>query len=112
MRKAAIFSINCCAVGLESRGAASAQRTTGTLEFVARITPTAARPEPVRQFTFCILTKSYAEIVKEVEEKDAIPPRDAFIEGLKLSPELRAWLKNHDIMDLTLPGCGQSDDAG
>lgn len=84
-------------------GAASAQSTTGTLEFVARITPTAARPEPVRQFTFCILTKSYTEIVKEVEEKDAIPPRDKFIEGLKLSPELRAWLKNHDIMDLTLP---------
>jgi hypothetical protein len=70
---------------------------------MARITPTAARPEPVRQFTFYILTKSYMEIVKEVEEKDAIPPREEFIEGLKLSPELRTWLKNHDVMDLTLP---------
>lgn len=90
-----------CVLWLAS--AASAQSTTGTLEFIARITPTAARPEPVRQFTFYILTKSYAEIVKETEEKDAIPPREEFIEGLKLSPELRAWLKSHDIMDLTLP---------
>jgi len=34
----------------------------GTLEINARITPTAARAEPVRQFTFYILTKSYSEI--------------------------------------------------
>lgn len=103
MRKAAVFSIALALCGMCLAGAAFAQSTTGTLEFVARITPTAARPEPVRQFTFYILTKSYAEIVKEVEEKDPIPPREEFIEGLKLSPELRAWLKNHDVMDLTLP---------
>src|SRR5438309_10555636 len=103
MRKTAVFSMSVALCALVFVSGAQAQSDTGALEFVARITPTAARPEPVRQFTFCILTKSYAEIVKEVEEKDAIPPRDAFIEGLKLSPELRAWLKNHDIMDLTLP---------
>jgi len=71
---------------------------------VARVTPTAARPEPVRQFTFYILTKSYVEIAKEVEAQDAIPQREKFIEELKVSPELRAWLKAHDIMDLMLPG--------
>jgi len=103
MRKAAVFGINVVLWTLSLAGAASAQSTTGALEFVAQITPTAARPEPVRQFTFCILTKSYTEIVKEVEEKDTIPAREEFIEGLKLSPELRAWLKRHDIMDLTLP---------
>lgn len=70
---------------------------------MARITPTAARPEPVRQFTFYILTKSYSEIVKEVEEKDPIPPRNQFIDELKISAELRTWLKDHDIFDLTLP---------
>jgi hypothetical protein len=82
---------------------ARAQTDAGTLEINARITPTAARAEPVRQFTFYILTKSYSEIVKEVEEKDPIPPRDQFIDGLKVSPELRAWLKGHDTMDLTEP---------
>jgi len=82
---------------------AQAQSDSGALEIAARITPTGARPEPVRQFTFYILTKSYSEIVKEVEEKDPIPPRDQFMDGLKASPELRAWLKGHDTMDLTEP---------
>jgi hypothetical protein len=80
-----------------------AQSDSGALELTARITPTAARAEPVRQFTFYILTKSYTEIVKEVEEKDPVPPRDQFIDGLKVSPELRAWLKGHDTFDLTEP---------
>jgi hypothetical protein len=79
------------------------QTATGSLEFTARITPTAARPEPVRQFTFFILTKSYTQIVKEAEEKDPPPARDAFIDSLKVSPELAAWLKSHDTFDLTSP---------
>jgi len=80
-----------------------AQSTTGSLDFAARITPTAARPEPVRQFTFFVLTKSYAEIVKEVEGENVIPTREKFIEGLKASPELKEWLKAHEILDLTMP---------
>ena len=57
----------------------------------------------MRQFTFYILTKSYSEIVKEIEENDPVPPRDQFIDGLKISPELRTWLKGHDMLDLTEP---------
>jgi len=83
--------------------AALPQSATGSLDFVARITPTAARPEPVRQFTFYILTKSYAEIVKEIEADNVVPPREKFIEGLKVSPELKEWLKAHEILDLTMP---------
>ncbi len=79
-----VLSIAACAY---------AQTDAGGLELIARITPTGARAEPVRQFTFYILTKSYSEIVKEVEEKDPVPPRDEFIDGLKVSPELRTWLK-------------------
>jgi hypothetical protein len=79
------------------------QNGTGSLDFVARITPTAARPEPVRQFTFYALTKSYASIAKEVEDKDVLPTRDAFIDDLAVSAELKAWLKDHDIFDLTVP---------
>jgi hypothetical protein len=83
---------------------AYAQSDAGSLELIARITPTGARPEPVRQFTFYVLTKSYSEIVKEVEERDPIPPRDQFIDNLKVSPELRTWLKGHDTLDLAEPG--------
>jgi hypothetical protein len=76
---------------------------TGGLEITARITPTAARPEPVRQFTFYILTKSYEAVAKEVEASDELVPRDKFIDELKVSPELKVWLRAHDILDLTMP---------
>jgi hypothetical protein len=82
---------------------ALAQTATGSLEFTAHITPTSAKAEPVRQFTFYILTKSYQDIVKEIEEKDPVPPRDQFIDSLKVSPELKTWLKGHDTLDLTEP---------
>lgn len=93
----ALFGVLSIAAG------AHAQGDSGALEIAARITPTGARAEPVRQFTFYILTKSYSEIVREIEEKDPVPPREKFIDGLKVSPELRAWLKNHDTLDLTEP---------
>jgi hypothetical protein len=103
MRKAAVFTMGVAICALLFVSVTRAQSDTGGLELAARITPTGARPEPVRQFTFYILTKSYSDIVKEVEEKDPVPPRDQFIEGLKVSPELRAWLKGHDILDLSEP---------
>ncbi len=103
MRKAAVFTMGAAMCALCFVSGARAQSDSGALDLTARITPTAARPEPVRQFTFYILTKSYSEIVKEVEEKDPVPPRDHFIDGLKVSPELRTWLKGHDTLDLTAP---------
>jgi len=82
----------------------SAQSASGALELTARVTPSAAKPEPVRDFTFYLLTKSYDDIVKEIDERDGPPSREKFIDGLKISPELRAWLQKHDVMDITLPG--------
>lgn len=78
-------------------------QNTGSIEFVARITPTAARPEPVRQFTFFVLNKAYSQIARDVEAQNPLPAREAFIDTLKVSPELRSWLKTHEVMDLTLP---------
>src|SRR6266852_5709198 len=104
MRKAAVF-ITCVAIGAVSFvSEARAQGDSGALEIAARITPTGARPEQVRQFTFYVLPKSYSDIVKEVEEKDPVPGRDQFIDGLKVSPELRKWLKDHETLDLMEPG--------
>ena len=83
---------------------AKAQAGTGSLEFTALVTPTAAKAEPARDFTFYLLTKSYGEIVKQLDDRDAPPSREKFIDELKVSPELREWLHKHDVMDITLPG--------
>ena len=104
MRRTAIFSLGIAMCAPSFVCVARAQTDAGGLELIARITPTGARAEPVRQFTFFILTKSYSEIVKEVEDKDPVPPRDQFIDSLKVSPELRTWLKDHDTLDLAEPG--------
>lgn len=103
MRKTAWFLFSLLVSSLVLAICAPAQTATGSLEFTARITPTAARPEPVRQFTFYVLTRSYTDIVKEAEQRDPAPDRNAFIEGLTVSQELRDWLKNHDTLDLASP---------
>lgn len=84
-----------------------AQSGPGSIDISARITPTGARPEPVRQFELYILTKSYADVVKEIEGQDVLPAREQFIDNQKFSPELKAWLKAHDLMDLTSPDLDQ-----
>jgi hypothetical protein len=103
MRRATGISLAMAAVLACFAHSARAQNSGGALEITARITPTQARPEPVRQFTFYVLTKSYADICKDVEGGDVVPPRDEFIDTLKISKELKVWLKKHDILDLTTP---------
>src|SRR5580658_752170 len=103
MRRATGISLAMLACMVCFAHAADAQGSAGALDITARIAPTAARPEPVRQFTFYILTKSYADIAKEVEAADVLPPREEFIDTLKVSKELKAWLKSHEILDLTTP---------
>lgn len=83
--------------------ASPAQNSAGSLDLTARIAPTGARPEPVRQFTFFVLTRSYADVAQEVAEQDILPSRDEFIKKMKVSPELKVWMSAHDIMDLTIP---------
>lgn len=105
MRIPAKFSVILCglllaAVALAASGQA-APGGTGAIEFLARITPTAARPEPVRQFTFYLLRKSYEEITREADAAEPLPTRETFIEGLKISVMLKEWLKKHEAMDLT-----------
>jgi hypothetical protein len=100
MRKASPFFLAVLCILCTARGA-NAQSANGSLDLAARISPTSARPEPVRQFTFYVLTKSYTEIAKDVEAQDVIPSREKFIDDLKVSPELKEWLRAHDVMDLT-----------
>ncbi|MGB2589499.1 MAG: hypothetical protein WBG02_09295 [Candidatus Acidiferrum sp.] len=108
MRRAIGISLGILAASVCLSQAAQAQTSPGKLDITARITPTAARPEPVRQFTFYVLTKSYSEIAKGIEAADVVPPRDKFIDGLTVSPELKKWLKAHDILDLSTPDLDKS----
>ena len=80
---------------------AAAQNGMGTLDVTVQVSPTGGRPEPVRQFPLCLLTKSYDEIVKEVDALDPPLTKEQFIEKLKVSQELKDWMKKHDVMDLT-----------
>lgn len=78
-----------------------AQGGGGSLDVFAQITPTGGRPEPVRDFPIRLLTKSYADIIKEVEASDPMPSKDQFIDRLKVSDQLKEWMKKHDVLDLT-----------
>jgi hypothetical protein len=101
MRKLSVLAALLC---LATASRVQPQTATGGLEFTAKVTPTAAKPEPVRDFTFYVLTKSYDDIVKDLDLREGPPARDKFIDDLKISPELREWLHKHDVMDITLPG--------
>lgn len=85
----------------------TSQGATGGIDLSARITPTGARPEAVRQYELYVLTKSYADIIKEVEGQDVVPTREKFIDSQPCSPELKSWLKAHSVIDLTSPDLDQ-----
>jgi len=79
--------------------ASAAPRTAaqaGSIEFVAHATPSGGLEEPVRGFPFFLLSKSFEEIAKEVKLHYPKPDMDAFIDQLKVTKELKAWMKkNH-----------------
>jgi len=109
MRRASPFFLArlCLLYILCAASPSIAQDANGSIDLTARVSPTAARPEPVRQVTFYILTKSYSDILKDVETEEASPSREKFIDGLKVSPELKEWLRSHDVFDLTAPDLDQ-----
>jgi len=72
----------------------------GAIEFSASVAPTDARPEPVRVFTFYLLRRSLADLHSEVQAADPPPQLDVFIDGLTVSPEMKAWMKKNKTVDL------------
>jgi len=75
-----------------------AAQSTGGIEFTARVAPTGGQPEPVRQMTFYLLRKSMEDIRTEASQSAPAPDLDKFIDGLGVSPELKAWMKkNHSV---------------
>jgi len=79
------------------------QTATGAITLSAHLAASGAYPEPVREFTFYILTKSYSEIAQEVASQDVLPTREEFIDKFPLSPALKKWMKTHSVVDLASP---------
>ncbi|MGA7916263.1 MAG: hypothetical protein WCA00_13580 [Candidatus Acidiferrales bacterium] len=73
----------------------------GSLQFVARITPSGGVDEPVRSFPFYLLSKSYADIQKEAAVTAPGANKNAFIASLEVSKELKAWMKANQWVNLS-----------
>ena len=78
---------------------ATAQQN-GSLQFEARITPSGGIDEPVRSFPFYLLSKSYADILKEAAVTSPSANMDAFIDSLEVSKEMKAWMKSNHWVNL------------
>ncbi|HTZ49091.1 MAG TPA: hypothetical protein VMH20_15975 [Verrucomicrobiae bacterium] len=78
-----------------------AQTRLGALDLSVHITPIGSQPEPVRQFTLYILTRSYADVVKDVSAEETLPTWDEFIDKQDYSDPLKKWLKAHKEVDLS-----------
>jgi hypothetical protein len=79
-----------------------ASQSTGRVEFVALVAPTGGQPEPVRQMTFYLLRKSLEDIRAEAASQSAPAAElDKFIDGLDVSPELKAWMIKHRTVRLS-----------
>jgi len=105
MKISSRISISTVAVLLLVAGvlgkAPRAAAQTGTVQFVARVTPSAGEDEPVRTLPFYLLSKSYADIQKEAEAASPVPSQDKFIDSLDVSKELKAWMKSNHRVNLS-----------
>lgn len=73
----------------------------GSLQFVARITPAGGIDEPVRSFPFYLLSKSYADIEKEAAVVSPGANMNEFIDTLEASKEMKAWMKANHWVNLS-----------
>ena len=88
------------AAGAFSAGVTRAQDS--SIEFVAKATPSGGGvAEPVRGFPFFLLSKSYEDINKEVEDAHPKADMNAFIDKLDVSKELKAWMKKNETASLS-----------
>jgi hypothetical protein len=80
---------------------AFSQAATGSVDFVARATPSGGLDEPVRGFPFYLLSKSFEQISNEAEASFPKSDMDAFIAKLEVSKELKAWMKKNQTVQLS-----------
>lgn len=75
-----------------------AQTQAASITFKVQITPSAGIAEPVRGLPFFLLRKSFTAMQAAAEASVPRPSMDKFIDSLKFSKELIAWMhKNHTV---------------
>lgn len=97
-----ILLVVAAAAALAAPTAGQAAQT-GAIEIEVRVTPTAGREEPVRRLTLYLLRASFDELRREGEAAEPPPDLAAFIESLAVSPELKAWMKRTERVQLSGP---------
>lgn len=69
-----------------------------SVDFTAKVTPAAGISEPVRGLPFYLLNKSFTEILADADAAEPKPDLDAYVDKLRVSKELKAWMKkNHSV---------------
>jgi hypothetical protein len=69
-----------------------------SVDFTAKVTPAAGVSEPVRGLPFYLLNKSFTDILADADAAEPKPDFDAFVDKLRGSAELKAWMrKNHTV---------------
>lgn len=94
------FSVLFLIAGVLAKAPRAAAQT-GSVQFVARVTPSGGEDEPVRTLPFYLLSKSYADIQKEAEAASPVANQDKFIDALDVSKELKAWMKTNHRVNLS-----------
>jgi len=98
-----IMALALCAllfVALAPLFPSAARGQTCAVDFTARITPAAGLAEPVRGFPFYLLHKSFADILVEADASEPKPDLNAFVDQLKVSKELKEWMKKNKTVSL------------
>jgi len=95
-----VFSVLFLIAGVMAKAPRAAAQT-GSVQFVARVTPSGGEDEPVRTLPFYLLSKSYADIQMEAEAASPVANQDKFIDALDVSKELRAWMKKNHRVNLS-----------
>src|SRR6202142_1028351 len=95
LTKIALFSTF---VALAALCPAPALAQTCAVDFTAKVTPAAGVSEPVRGFPFYLLNRSFSDILAEADAAEPTPDFDAYVEQLRVSTQLKAWMrKNHSV---------------
>lgn len=71
-----------------------------TLEISVVATPSSGRAEKVMQHPFYLLRENLTTIEAQAREQVPAPDLGAFVDALKVSPELKAWMKKNKSVTL------------
>jgi hypothetical protein len=89
------------AIALVALSPSQARSQTASIEFAVRVTPSSGVGEPVRQFPFYLLSKSFAEIEAEAEAGEPKQELAAYVDKLDVSKELKEWMKKNNTASLS-----------